>query len=434
MKKIGVVGSGYVGLATALTFGHYGHEIICGDIDPQKVEMINRGSSPVNEDGYGAKLSQLVTEGRLTATTDIKKLTENSEIIFICVDTPMLADGTMGTEALENAAISISEELDGQLIVIKSTTVPGTTRDLIKNILEQNSDDFGLCHNPEFLREGNALHDSLNPDRIIIGAENEEDGKRLLALYTDFNCPKLVTNLETSEMIKYASNIFLAAKITYANEMANICEKFGVDVYEVMDGVKLDKRISPEFLEAGAGFGGSCFPKDLNAIIKASEQAGYTPKMIKSVMETNDEQPLRTVELLESVISQIENKNIAILGLAFKENSDDIRNSRAIPIVKALIERGANLTLYDPLAIDDFKALGFEKLNYTDDLETALKDKDAAIIQTKWPDITNLEPQTIKDWMRTPIIIDGRRTFDPKTMLDNGITYLGIGWKNRVDF
>ncbi len=424
MIKIGIIGSGYVGLATALTFGELGHEIICGDIDLEKVEQINIGKSPVHEAGFDEKLSQLISEGRLKATANILALAQDSEFIFICVDTPMGEDGSMDSSALEKVAETIAPNLNGQLVIIKSTTILGTARKIADKY------NMNLCHNPEFLREGMALHDSLNPDRIVIGCDKPENGQRLMSLYENFNCSKLITNLETSEMIKYASNIFLATKITYANEMANICEIFGVDVYEVMEGVKLDKRISPQFLEAGAGFGGSCFPKDLNAMASAVKNRGYEPNLINSVLKTNESQPLRVIELLESEIGYLEGKKIAVLGLAFKEDSDDIRNSRAIPIVETLIQKDANLILYDPKATENFKNAGFENLEYANSLESALTGSDGAIIQTKWQEIRELKPSQIINLMNNPVIIDGRRALNPEKMLADGVKYLGIGWKN----
>lgn len=425
MARIGIVGTGYVGLATAITFGIRGHDIICGDIDTRKIDSINKGSSPVQEEGFEEKLGTLTAVGRLKATSDIVSLVNGSEYIFICVDTPMAEDGSMDLSAVEDVLTAISPQIAEHQVIIKSTVIPGTT--------EMLSEKHGIpiCHNPEFLREGKALFDSENPDRIIIGCRKPEDGRRLAKLFEGFRCPVVVTDTPTSEMIKYANNIFLATKISYANEMANICELFGVDVYDVMDVVKMDKRISPHFLEAGAGFGGSCFPKDLNALLKAAGDAGYDARIIRSVLETNEAQPLRVVELLEKELGDLDGQRIAILGLAFKENSDDVRNSRAIPMVQTLIHKGVELIMYDPEATDNFKALGFDELAYAHGIEYALRDADGAIIQTKWPEISDMEPDVLVNLMRTPVVIDGRRALNPEKMLRGGVRYRGIGWKNK---
>jgi UDPglucose 6-dehydrogenase len=431
MRKIGIIGCGYVGLATALTFSKLGHEVICGDIDESKVALLNEGLSPVAEPGFGETLKELTETNKLTAMTDIKGLASESAIIFICVGTPSNPDGSIDLSAIEGAARSIAGNLNGQVVVVKSTVLPGTARDVVLKVLEGAGGDFTLCNNPEFLREGSALEDSLNPDRIIIGSIDEKGADALLDLYETFDCPKLVTDLETTEMIKYASNIFLALKVTYANEMANLCERFGVDVYEVMEGVKLDKRIAPKFLEAGAGFGGSCFEKDLSAMIAGAKAKGVYPSLVATTLDINDTQPLRTVELLEKAVGDVSGKDIAVLGLAFKEGTADVRNSRAIIIVQALLAKGANVTVYDPLAMNNFKALDLGDITFADNLDGALTGKDAVIIQTRSDEYKRLEPGDFKGKMRKPVVIDGRRAFDPEVMTSAGITYLGIGWKNR---
>ncbi|MCK5397664.1 MAG: UDP-glucose/GDP-mannose dehydrogenase family protein [Thermoplasmata archaeon] len=432
IERIGIVGSGYVGLATAVTLGKLGHEIICLDILPDKVDAINSGKSPLDEPGIDEALAELTSAGKLKATLAPGELTE-CDIIFLCVDTPQDEHGHMDTEALDRAVYTIGHYLaEGQLIVVKSTVIPGTTRNAIGQsiALIAQGKKFGLCHNPEFLREGNALADSMNPDRIVIGAMDEASGARLEKLYDHFDCPKLIVEPETSELIKYASNVFLAMKITYANEMANISEQFGVDVEKVMEGVKLDKRISPHFLQAGAGFGGSCFDKDLRAIASASEQGGYFPTLLRAVLLTNEVQPLRTIQLLDAAMDTLEGKRIAVLGLAFKENSGDVRNTRAAPIVSELAARNADIILYDPMAMDNFKELGYENYAYAASAEEALKGADAVIVQTRWDEFSNIAPEKFKELMNRPVIIDGRRTFVPEEMLAAGIIYVGIGWKN----
>ncbi|KYK29430.1 MAG: hypothetical protein AYK23_05150 [Candidatus Proteinoplasmatales archaeon SG8-5] len=428
--KIGVIGSGYVGLATALAFGKLGHEVVCGDIDEDKIAMLNDGRSPVAEPGFEETLKELTGSGKLKATIDIPALASESEVIFLCVGTPSLPDGGIDLSAIEDATQAISCSLDGQVVVVKSTVLPGTARGVVLKVLKGGSGGYTVCNNPEFLREGSALEDSLDPDRIIIGSIDGKGTEKLLELYKGFDCPKLMTDLDTAEMIKYASNIFLALKITYSNEMANLCERFGVDVYDVMTGVKLDKRIAPKYLDAGAGFGGSCFEKDLSAMIAAAKDEGYYPSLIATTLDINDAQPLRMIELLESALGSIPGKDVAVLGLAFKEDTADVRNSRAIIIVQALLGKGVNVTVHDPLAMDNFRSLCIGDLNYAGDVKDALRDKDAVIIQTNADEYVKLGPEDFKGLMRSPVVIDGRRAYEPEDMISAGITYLGIGWKN----
>ena len=321
------------------------------------------------------------------------------------------------------------------VVVAKSTITPSTTDTLILPILEEKSkkkvgQDFGLCMNPEFLREGAALHDSLHPDRIVVGGYDQRSIDTVMKVYEGFDCPKFETDLRTAEMIKYGANCLLATKITFANEMGNICEFFGVDVYEVMKGVGLDFRINPSFLNAGVGFGGSCFPKDVNAITAFAKSKGYSPRILNAILEVNETQPLRIIELAEKKAQGVSKKRVALLGLSFKPDTDDVRYTRALPIAQALVEKGAEVIVYDPKAMDNFKKLTEIPITYASSAKEALKEADICIIQSDWSEFKSLTPQDFMELMKTPLIIDGRRTFDPKQLIEHGVTYFGIGWKN----
>jgi UDPglucose 6-dehydrogenase len=291
-------------------------------------------------------------------------------------------------------------------------------------------EDFGLCMNPEFLREGAALHDSLHPDRIVVGGHDQRSIDTVMKVFQGFDCPKFETDLRTAEMVKYGANCLLATKITYANEFANICELFGVDVYEMMKGVGMDFRINPAFLNAGAGFGGSCFPKDVNAITATAKSKGYDPRILNAILEVNEIQPLRVVELAEKSVGSLDQKRVALLGLSFKPETDDVRYTRALPIADALVDKGADIIAYDPKATDNFKKLTDQPISYAESAKEALKDADVCIVQSDWEEIKSLLPSDFKELMKTPLVIDGRRTFDPDTLMENGVEYLGIGWKN----
>ncbi|RLI73176.1 UDP-glucose 6-dehydrogenase [Archaeoglobales archaeon] len=405
--KISIVGSGYVGIVTGIGFAELNNEVIFIDIDKGKVEKINSAEPPVYEKG----LEELMKKNRekYVATSDYKRAIEYTDVTFICVGTPSKKDGSIDLRSIKSAAMEIGKVLkdksDFHVVVVKSTVVPGTTEELIKPTIEKKSkkksfEDFGLTVNPEFLREGNAVEDFFNPDRIVIGAKEEKSKKILDELYSSFNCPKFFTDIKTAEMIKYASNAFLATKISFANEIGNICKKIGIDVYDVFKGVGLDHRINPSFFRAGIGFGGSCFPKDVKALIARAEEVGENPRLLKAVVEINEEQPLKLIELLKKYVSKPKGKKIGILGLAFKPDTDDIRESRAIPVVETLIKEGVEIIAYDPKAIDNFKQL-FPQIRYAETPEDVLN-SDAVLIVTEWEEFEKLN-------YKGKIVIDGRR-------------------------
>jgi len=426
MKKIGIVGAGYVGISTAVLFAELGHRVTLVDIDKEKVEKINAGKAPIYEKGLQELLEKHVGK-TLSATTSYDIINE-SDIIFICVGTPSKEDGSINLDYVRKSSEEISERIGGyKVIVVKSTVLPGTTENVVIPILEKGSGknvgkDFGVCMNPEFLREGNAIYDSFHPDRIVIGEYDKKSGNILEDLYKPLNAPIFRTNLKTAEMIKYASNAFLATKISFANEIANICEKIGgVDVYDVMKGVGMDHRISPYFLNAGVGFGGSCFPKDLKALIKFSEEKSYKPILLKSVLEVNDYQPKHLVDRIEEKVGSLKGKNVCILGLSFKPNTDDVRESRAIIIVNELIKRGAHIIAYDPKAKENFRKL-FPNIIYVDNVDDALKKAEICIIQADWDEFKNLDYSRYKNLV---LIADGRRTISKKI----DIPYITVGYR-----
>lgn len=432
MAHISIVGAGYVGLVTAITFTKHKHTVTCIDISKEKVVSINSKKPPFYEEGLEKALSEAVESKKLTAITTFD-IIPKTDMTFICVETPPLKNGGQNLSIIEKAISdvgrSIRKKKDYHLVIVKSTVVPTTTRDCLIPILERSSDkvvgkDIGICVNPEFLREGSALQDSFNPDRIVIGGFDKKSGDVLKKIYTKFSCPKVIVDMTTAEMIKYASNSFLALKITYANEIANMCEKFGIDAEKVLDAVALDSRINPHFLKFGCGFGGSCFPKDLKALIHVSEKYGYKSDIFRYVLKLNERQPLRLVEMLKNEIPNLKNSKIAILGLSFKGNTNDIRESRAIPIISALINEGARVTAYDPMAIPDMKKL-FKEIKYVDSIDDALDGADACIIQNDWKVFEELNSKHFNK-MAKKIVIDGRRVLDRKKIRED-VKYYAIG-------
>jgi UDPglucose 6-dehydrogenase len=423
-KNIAVVGAGYVGIVSGACFAKLGSNVICVDVDEKKVESINKGKAPI----YELDLDEILSSyrDRIHATIDYKSAIEGSEITFVCVGTPSLKDGGIDLSYVKQVVKNIGRILKDidkwHDVVIKSTVLPGTSQNILLPILEKYSEkkagkDFGLSMNPEFLREGTAAYDFLNPDRIVIGSFDNKSKEVLKKLYSDFDCPIIETSLSAAEMIKYASNCFLGTKISFINEIGNFCKEIGVDTYEVADGVGLDKRIGRAFLNSGIGWGGSCFPKDINALICWAKQNGYSSKILDDVVKVNDIQPLKLVELLKKHIPNLKGKKIGVLGLAFKPNTDDIRESRAIPIILKLTEEGAQIKVYDPKAMDNFKQqFPNIKIHYCSSADEVLG-SDAVLITTIWDEFKNLD-------YSGKIVIDGRRLEKAKSAK----IYEGVCW------
>lgn len=406
--KISVIGSGYVGIVTGMGLVKLGNKAIFVDTDDKKINMINSAQPPIYEEGLEELMNKF--KDYYYATNDYREAIFNSEVTFICVGTPSREDGSIDLAYVKQAAKEIGKALkekeDYHVVVVKSTVLPETTEGIVKPILEEYSgkrafEDFGLAMNPEFLREGVALKDFLNPDRIVIGAQDERTKQILEKLYEPIDAPKLIVDIKTAEMIKYASNAFLATKISFANEIGNICKKLGIDSWKVFEGVGLDHRVSPYFFRTGIGFGGSCFPKDVKALIKKSEESGEEPLILNAIMEVNDRQPLKLIELLKKHVPELSGKTVGVLGLAFKPDTDDIREARAIIIVKKLLMEEARVIAYDPKAMENFKRL-FPQIEYTDSAQKVLEKADVILIVTEWLEFEELD-------YSGKIVIDGRR-------------------------
>jgi UDPglucose 6-dehydrogenase len=431
MKKprISVMGIGYVGLCTATGFASKGYKVIASSHDAQKTTKINKGIPPFYEPGLQELLKKTIRDGSLQCLLNQpdQALLE-TDITFNAVGTPSKPDGSIDLQHIENSTKEIGQALGKKctyhMVVIKSTVVPGTTQNVVKPVLEKQSrkhcgSNFGLCMNPEFLRQGSALEDTLNPDRVVIGEHDKQSGDMLESLYKDFyrekTPPMVRTNLSTAELIKYANNAFLATKISFINTIANICEKIPeADVTLVAKSIGLDKRIGPLFLNAGLGYGGSCFPKDVKALIAHSKNLGYPPELLEAVEHTNESQPQKAVQLCKNLIGSLKGKRISILGLAFKPNTDDMREARSIPIINQLLKQGATVTAYDPAAIPIAKAIFKNKITYAKSALECLKNTDCCILVTEWDQFQKLKPEDFIQNMKHPVLIDGRRIFDPE--------------------
>ncbi len=426
--KISVIGSGYVGSVTAACFAEVGHEVVCVDIDKKKMEQINSGIPPIYEEGLGELLRKYAGK-RLIATNDYESAIKETDISFICVGTPSAEDGSIDLSIVRAAAASIGAALAKKeryhVVVVKSTVVPETTEKFVLPVLEETSGkiagkDFGVAMNPEFLREGKAVYDFMHPDKIVIGAIDPKSGDLVSELYRNFECKITRTNPSTAEMIKYANNSLLATKISFANEIGNICKKLGIDTYAVMEAVGKDSRISPRFLNSGAGFGGSCFPKDVKALIGKAKAIGYSPMLLESVIGVNEKQPLLMTEILRKKIGEVKGKKIAVLGLAFKNETDDIRESRAIPVIAELLRLGAKVSAYDPMATENMKRI-FPTIEYSGKAKDSLEGADACLVMTEWDEFKELESEFTA--MKGKVVIDGRRVVKAKN-----IDYEGLCW------
>lgn len=411
--KVGVIGTGYVGLITGVCLASKGHEVTCVDVVREKVDKINSKKPPIFEEG----LEELLKNVKLHATLDISEVSD-CDVVFLAVPTPMKKNGEMETKFILSAAESLAPHLGRwKVVVVKSTVVPGTTESLRPVLGEGN---YGLAMNPEFLREGKAVEDFMHPDRIVLGTSDEKSAEVLEKLYEPFNAPIVKTDIRTAEMIKYAANSFLATKISFINEIANICSALGIDVQTVSKAIGMDRRISPMFLSAGPGFGGSCFPKDVSAIVSRAQSVGYEPKLLKTVLRVNDEQPDQIVRWLDHELVSLEDKRIAILGLAFKSGTDDTRESRSILLADMLLERGAEVVAFDPKA-------GYEKVRSLPLLE-CIKKAEAVVVMTDWPEVVGLDLNQAAGLVSNKLLIDARRAFQPEAAKKAGFKYYGIGY------
>lgn len=430
--KISVIGTGYVGLCTAVGFASKGFSVLAIDNDAQKIKKINKGIPPFHE----PKLAELLKKG--LADNNIKCLYNQTQravletdLTFIAVGTPSKSDGSIDLQFIEAAANEIGKALKQKksyhVVIVKSTVIPGTSQNVVKPALEEESKrkcgrDFGLCMNPEFLRQGSAFEDTINADRLVIGQFDNKSGETLEGFYKDFYGAKqpttIRTSLATAELIKYASNSLLATKISYINMIANICEKIpGSDVTIVAKAMGLDRRIGPLFLDAGIGYGGSCFPKDVKALIACSKSLGYDPEILGSVESVNHKQPLKVIEMCEDLIGSLKGKQIAVLGLAFKPDTDDMREARVVPIIECFNKLGAKIVAYDPVAMPVAKTIFEETIQYAKSTKDCLKNADCAIIITEWPEFKKLKPEDFIKNMKHPALIDGRRIYNPNEFI-----------------
>jgi len=429
--RITVIGAGYVGLVTAACLADLGNDVICHDIDKDKISKLKDGIVPIYEPGLEDLIKRNRKEKRITFTTNLKESVGKSEIIFIAVGTPPKENGEADLTHIEAVSRDIAHYMRSYHLVVEKSTTPVETGMWIKSTLEANARKgvkFDVASNPEFLREGSAIEDFMHPDRIVIGVESKKAKDILTELYRPLGSEIIVTNINSAEIIKHASNSFLATKISFINAVGNICEKTGADIEEVARGMGFDKRIGKSFLNAGIGFGGFCFPKDIEAFIHISEKLGYNFELLKAVKKINDEQRMLLIEKIEKAIWNIKDKTIGILGLAFKPNTDDMRFAPSIKIIKMLKDGGANIKAYDPQAMGKAKSLPeFKGVKFCRDSYDAIKNADCAVIVTEWNEFKELDLPKIKKLLRQPVIIDGRNIYEPEKMKKAGFRYFCIG-------
>ncbi|MFN7065610.1 MAG: UDP-glucose dehydrogenase family protein [Aquificaceae bacterium] len=431
--RITVIGGGYVGLTTGVCLAHLGYDVILVEKIPQKVELLKAGKSPIYEPGLEDLLQENLKKNRIHFTTDLKEGLDFSHIIFICVGTPQRLDGSADLFQVEEVARETAKLIRSYKLLIEKSTVPVNTHKLIKKAIQRYLRDpnipYDVASNPEFLREGSAIEDFLKPDRIVIGIESQRAKEIFEELYKDFDCPIIYTDPATAELIKHASNSFLAMKISFINMVADLCEKAGADVRLVADGMGYDKRIGRAFLNAGVGYGGSCFPKDVKAFIRMAQDYGLDFGLLKEVERINQERPTRFVEKVKDVLWSLRDKKIALWGLSFKPNTDDIREAPSIKVVDLLLREGAYLSLYDPKAMDNFKLIFPEdkRVSYGKDPYSAVEGVSALLIVTEWEEFIRADLRKVKDLMELPIIVDGRNVFDPKQVRSLGFEYYPTG-------
>jgi UDPglucose 6-dehydrogenase len=440
MQKISIIGMGYVGLCTAVCFATKNFKTTISTNDPQKIQMLNKGKPPFYEPQLEQLLKKVIKNKNLTAIIGRKQAILETDTSFITVGTPSNPDGSVNLKFIEETSKEIGKALKNKktnhLIVVKSTVPPGTTEKLVKTNIEKQSKktcgkQFQLCFNPEFLREGNAIYDTLNPDYIAIGGYNKKSTQTLETLYKQFhkqNTPPIIkTNIPTAELIKYANNAFLATKISYINTLANISEKIpGIDIKTIAEAIGKDHRINPHFLNAGLGWGGSCFPKDVKALISFSKKIGYNPTLIEATWKANEDQIKFTTQKVKKELKTLKGKRIAILGLSFKPDTDDIREARSTKLIQELLKEEAKITAYDPMAMPNTKQIFKEKIKYASSPTTCLKNAHCAILVTEWEEFKKLKPEDFTQNMRTPILIDGRRIYNPQEF-SKKLRYIAIG-------
>lgn len=434
--KIAVAGTGYVGLVAGVSFAEVGHLVTCVDMDAGKIKLMKQGVSPIYEEGLEELMRKNFASGRLNYTTNYKTAYREAEVIFIGVGTPELPDGSANLNYIARVSRQIAESVEKDCLVVVKSTVPVGTNDKVEQFINDfliNDVKVEVASNPEFLAQGSAVHDTFHAARIIIGTESEHAEKILREIYAPFNIPIVSVSRRSSEMIKYASNDFLALKISYMNDIANLCELIGANIQDVARGMSYDPRIGSTFLNAGIGYGGSCFPKDTKALKFLAERNGYCLRTVEAAVEVNREQRIRLFQKANERMITFEGLKVAVLGLAFKPGTDDLREAPSIDNVRLLLGQGADILAYDPVAIKNFEAKFPAGKNengtiaYTDNIKTALKDAHICFIFTEWKKIKELPPKIFKELMRTPLVYDGRNIYDLKTMKEAGVEYYSIG-------
>ena len=430
--QIAVIGTGYVGLVTGACFAEFGVDVTCVDVDTNKIERLSAGIMPIYEPGLEQLVAKNTQSGRLRFTTDIKQAVEQSLVVFLAVGTPPKGDGSPDLSFVEAAAASVADHMNGYKVIVTKSTVPIGTGELLRKLIRErvkNRVNFGIVSNPEFLREGAAINDFMRPDRVVIGSRDQEAIAIMKDLYRPLyliEAPFVITSLEAAELTKYAANAFLAMKVSFINEIANLSESIGCDVHDVSRAIGMDNRIGTKFLHPGPGFGGSCFPKDTQALASVARQFNSSSLIVDAVIEVNRRQRKAMVPKIEKLVGDLKGKTISILGLAFKPETDDIREAPSIEIARGLIEKGARIKAYDPVAMPEAKKL-LPDIEYADDEYAVVEGADALVFVTEWNQFRALDMARVRDLMKSPRIADLRNIYDPEDMRELGFTYVGVG-------
>ena len=429
---IAVIGSGYVGLVTGACFAEFGVDVTCVDVDEQKIERLLNGIMPIYEPGLEHLVAKNTQAGRLRFTTDVRQAVEQALVIFLAVGTPPLPDGSPDLSYVDSAAASVADYMNGYKVIVTKSTVPIGTGEHIRSLINERKKtraNFGVVSNPEFLREGAAINDFMRPDRVVIGSRDEEAIAIMKDLYRPLyliEAPFVITSLEAAELTKYAANAFLATKVSFINEIANLCDKIGCDVHDVARGIGMDKRIGSKFLHPGPGFGGSCFPKDTRALASVAKKFDSESLIVDAVIEVNRRQSVAMLAKIRKLVGSLEGKHIAVLGLAFKPETDDMREAPAIGIIRHLTESGATVRAYDPVAKEEAEKL-LPEISYADDEYDAVEGADALVFVTEWNQFRALDMTRVRDLMKSPKVADLRNIYDPEDMREMGFEYVGVG-------
>ncbi len=430
--RICMIGTGYVGLVTGTCFAELGNDVTCVDNVKEKIDRLNRGELPIYEPGLDVMVATNVKENRLTFTTDLKQAVEDALVIFIAVGTPQAEDGSADMRYVEAVTKDIAKYMNEYKVVVNKSTVPVGAGKWIKKLIQENQArplHFSVASNPEFLREGSAIEDFMRPNRVVIGTEDPEAAAIMRDLYKPLfliETPIVMTNLASAELTKYASNAFLATKISFINEVATICERVGADVHDVAKGMGLDQRIGTKFLHAGPGYGGSCFPKDTRALVSIAKKCEYEFKIVDAAVKVNDEQRQRMLEKIKQTLGNMKGKTVAVLGLAFKPNTDDMREAPSIDIIAGMQKEGAHIKAYDPIAMHEAKKF-IQNVEFVDDTYSTVTGADALVLITEWNQFRSLDLDKVKRLLKTPIVIDLRNIYEPLKMREHGFTYVSVG-------